>query len=155
MLYYIEISLFPDQELRSTTLMNVLYTKRHKALYDLKSMTIGISFPKYKKLLGNTIRMYGTELELSHFVDAQWLGGLSGYCAVSEIQPVPENIKHRNISRWQSNMSEVHLRRLIKRAEQRGERFSGVQVKDYRSKMFKEQMTQLPFVELQRRVLRR
>ena len=62
---------------------------------------------------------------------------------------VPEGAKHRTVSRWQHNMSESDLRRLIRRAEGRGQPMTEDEIKAYRAKMFKQQLTDLPYIELQ------
>ena len=45
--HYIEIKIKPDAEMRENVLLNKVYTKFHKRLWDLKSSEIGISFPEY------------------------------------------------------------------------------------------------------------
>ena len=113
--FYIDIQVKPDAEMRENVLLNKVYSKLHKALFSLKSTEIGVSFPKYKVLLGNVIRLHGTEPRLSELQNTDWLDGLSGYCQVTPIQAVPDNVAYRNISRIQSNMTEAKLRRLISR----------------------------------------
>ena len=149
MKHYIDVRIKPDAEMRQNILLNTVYTKLHKALFEDNSNTIGISFPEYKILLGNIIRLHSSNTELESIIETNWLGGLAGYCTVSEILAVPEDAKYRIVSRWQSNMSESGLRRLIKRAEKRGEAFNGEQIKNYRVKMYKEQLTERPYLELQ------
>lgn len=147
--HYLEIKTKPDAEMRQNELLNKVFAKIHKALFDVKSANVGISFPNYKVLLGDTIRLHGTDSSLSQFSDGAWLGGLSGYCQISELLEVPGDAKHRTVSRWQPNMSDAALRRLIKRAEARGEPISEDEIKAYKAKMFKQQMTELPYLELQ------
>ena len=47
MKHFIEIKIKPDAEMRENVLLNKVYTKFHKRLFDLKSSEIGISFPEY------------------------------------------------------------------------------------------------------------
>lgn len=142
--FYIDITLKPDAEMRENVLMNKVYTKFHKALFDLNATDIGISFPATKLLLGLVLRIHATENRLLELNNTKWLGGLSGYCEYSEILPVPKEAKYRRISRWQSNLSESNLRRLIKRGS-----ISKDEVKAYKAKMFAAQMTTLPYLELE------
>ena len=113
--YYIDITLIPDAELRLNILMNSVFSKFHKALCDLRSISLGISFPKVQITLGNVLRIHGTESNLRDFQCLNWLGGMSGYCRVSDIFSVPTDAKYRTISRKQSTMSQSKLNRLLKR----------------------------------------
>ncbi|MEE9338695.1 MAG: type I-F CRISPR-associated endoribonuclease Cas6/Csy4, partial [Methylococcaceae bacterium] len=115
MKYFIKIQIKPDAEMRENLLLNKVYTKLHKALHTLQSTDIGISFPNYKVKLGDVIRLHGSDSSLSKLQATNWLGGLSGYCDVSEVLSIPSDVKHRAISRVQSNMTASKLRRLIKR----------------------------------------
>lgn len=142
--HYFDVEIQPDAEMRENLLLNKVYTKLHKGLCDVNSTNIGVSFPAYKVLLGKIIRVHGNNKSLSEFQANNWLGGLSGYCKVSEILAIPEQVKYCNVSRWQSNMSESHLRRLIKRGS-----ISQEEIKAYKAKMFASQMTTLPFLELE------
>jgi CRISPR-associated endonuclease Csy4 len=61
---FFNITLLPDAEMAPTVLMNAIYAKFHKVLCDLKSTSIGISFPKYQVTLGNILRVHGCEFDL-------------------------------------------------------------------------------------------
>jgi CRISPR-associated endonuclease Csy4 len=141
--YYIDIQIQPDAEMRENELLNKVYSKFHKALFDLQSDDIGVSFPEYKITLSRTLRIHGTENRLAEFLQRDWLGGLSGYCKVSVIKPIPENVQYRTISRIQSTMSEAKLQRLVKRRN-----ISGNDIKQYKAKMFEKGLDNA-FVELQ------
>jgi len=141
--FYIDIQVKPDAEMRENVLLNKVYSKLHKALFSLKSTEIGVSFPKYKVLLGNVIRLHGTEPRLSELQNTDWLDGLSGYCQVTPIQAVPDNVAYRNISRIQSNMTEAKLRRLISRGS-----ISTEEIKKYKAKMFSSGLDN-PYLELE------
>ncbi|MDU0355785.1 type I-F CRISPR-associated endoribonuclease Cas6/Csy4 [Paraglaciecola aquimarina] len=141
---YIDIRIQPDAEMRANVLLNKVYSKLHKGLHDIRATNIGASFPDYKVLLGTVIRLHGTDKTLSDFQSKNWLGGLSGYCRMGEILPVPQKVKYCNVSRWQHNMSESHLRRLIKRGS-----ITQDKIKAYKAKMFVSQMTTLPYLELE------
>lgn len=141
--YYIDIQIQPDAEMRENELLNKVYAKLHKALFDLQSADIGVSFPDYKILLGRTLRIHATENRLSELQALNWLGGLSGYCKVSAIKPIPENVQYRTVSRVQSTMSEAKLQRLIKRKT-----IAESDIKHYKAKMFQKGLDNA-FVELQ------
>ncbi|PHS70329.1 MAG: type I-F CRISPR-associated endoribonuclease Cas6/Csy4 [Methylophaga sp.] len=131
--HYIDIKIIPDAEMRENVLLNKVYTKFHKALFSLKNKSIGVSFPEYKIKLGKLIRIHGEQAILNDLQGLNWLGDLSGYCNVSDIVKVPENSKHRVISRKQANMTEAKLRRLIKRGTIKSE-----EIKAYKAKMFSQ-----------------
>ena len=131
--HYIDIKIIPDAEMRESVLLNKVYTKFHKALFDLKNNTIGVSFPEYRIKLGKLIRIHGAQAILNDLQGLNWLGGLKGYCKVSEITKVPENTSHRIISRKQSNMTGAKLRRLIKRGS-----ITPAEIKIYKAKMFSQ-----------------
>jgi CRISPR-associated endonuclease Csy4 len=140
--YYIDIQIQPDAEMRENVLMNKVYTKLHKALFDLKSTQIGVSFPEYKVLLGRKIRLHGNSSMLNNLKSLNWLGGLSGYCKTSEILLVPESVQYRVISRKQSTMTNAKLNRLIKRGT-----ISEENIKAYKAKMFTKGLDN-PYLEL-------
>jgi len=141
--YYIDVQLKPDAEMRENVLLNKVYTKFHKALYTLKSTDIGVSFPKYRIKLGDVVRIHSGHDKLMALQELNWLGGLSGYCVVSDIKPVPEQVKFRTVSRKQSNMTESKSRRLIKRGTLLQE-----EVKGYKAKMFAQGLDN-PYLELE------
>ncbi len=141
--YYLDIKIEPDEEVPVYFIRNKVYTKFHKALFSLNSTDIGISFPKYKVKLGNVIRLHGTENSLQKLQDKNWLGGLSGYCDISSIQAIPDEVVYRTISRKQSNMTEAKLRRLIQRGS-----ISQDEVKGYKAKMFQQSLDN-PYLELE------
>ena len=141
--HYINILINPDEEMRENVLLNKVYTKFHKALFTLDTTEIGISFPNYQIKLGNVIRIHSAENSLLKLQSTNWLGGLVGYCNVSQIKVIPEKVVYRTISRKQSNMTESKLRRLIKRGS-----ISPEEAKEYRAKMFQEGLDN-PYVELE------
>lgn len=141
--FYLDIKIKPDAEMRENVLLNKTYTKLHKALFTLKSTEIGVGFPCYKVMLGDVIRLHGTEAKLTELQSSDWLGGLKGYCTISLIQAIPADVSYRNISRIQSNMTEAKLRRLIKRGS-----ISEEETKSYKAKMFQKGLDN-PYFELE------
>jgi len=141
--YYINIQIKPDAEMRENELLNKVYTKFHKELSTMKATDIGVSFPRYNVLLGKIIRIHSNQTRLTELQDTNWLGGLIGYCDISEIQPIPSDVKHRKISRKQANMTAAKLRRLIKRGS-----ISAEEAKQYKAKMFSQSLDN-PYLELE------
>ena len=140
--HYIEIKLLPDAEIPATVLMNAIYAKLHKALHDLASTNIGVSFPKYKVMLGNVLRIHSENAALHKLQSMDWVGGMSGYCNVSSIMSVPEGVKFRIVSRKQTTMSQSKLRRLMRRGS-----ISEDDIRQYKAKMFTQGLDN-PYVEL-------
>ena len=140
--YYLDIRLVPKKEIRENVLLNQIYSAFHKRLYDLKSTTIGVSFPEYKLKLGRLLRIHGTQEDLERLEKKDWLGKYRDFCKVGTITVVPNDVKYRTVSRVQQNMTEAKLRRLIKRGS-----ISDEEVKKYRIKMYEGGLDN-PFVEL-------
>ena len=141
--YYIDIQLKPDKELRINVLLNKIVTKFHKALFEMEANDIGISFPNYKVLLGNKIRLHSSKGKLQQLNAADWLGGLAGYCSMSEIQKIPDNVGYRTVSRKQQNMTSAKLKRLIKRGS-----ISEQEAKKYKVKMYSQGLSEA-YLELE------
>lgn len=143
MSHYIDIAMKPDAEMRGNLLLNKVYSKLHKRLFELQSTDIGISFPHYRVMLGDLIRIHGLEEKLSTLQATNWLGGLAGYCKVSAVQATPTEVSYRTISRKQSNMTEAKLRRLIKRGS-----ITEDKIKAYKAKMFQQGLDN-PYFEME------
>ena len=139
---YFEITVLPDPEFPVTMLMNSLCSKLHRALHDMRSTAIGVSFPKYKKTLGNSLRVHGSSSSLVELQSKNWLGGINGYCQVADIDSVPERVQFRTLRRIQPKKSAAKLRRLEKRGS-----ISYGEVNGYQLKMSSENLT-TPYLEL-------
>ena len=140
--YYIDIKLMPKKEIRENVLLNQVYAAFHKRLYDLKSNSIGVSFPEYRLKLGRIFRIHGTKKDLEKLEENDWLGKYGEFCKVATLTAIPKATQYRTVSRIQQNMTEAKLRRLIKR-----ESISEEEVKKYRIKMYQSGLEN-PFVEL-------
>lgn len=140
--YFIEIQLRKNNDLRPNMLLNNIYTNLHRRLYDMNAKSIGVSFPDYRVVLGQRLRIHGNLDDLNKFHSIDWLGDLKKYCKVSEIEKVPQNIVYRTISRIQSSMSQSKLRRLIERGTINEE-----DIKKYKLEMLKKGLDN-PYVEL-------
>jgi len=82
-----------------------------------------------------------------------WLGGLSGYCIVGDILPVPENIEgYRMVSRIQPTMTEAKLRKRVEYQKSTGDLKTEDDIKayiqQYRAKMYSKSLEN-PYLELQ------
>lgn len=142
MSHYVDIALLPDAEISVSVLMNAVYSKLHKALCDLRSTAIGVSFPRYEVTLGNLLRIHGAEADLARLQQVNWLGGMAGYCSVSAVLAVPNGVKFRTVSRKRSTMSQSKLRRLVSRRD-----IADEDVKRYKVKMLETSLVD-PYLEL-------
>ena len=141
--HYIDIRIQPDAEMRENVLLNKVYTKFHKALCTLNADDIGVSFPEYKIKLGRVLRIHGRAERLGKLQKLQWLGGLSGYCNISEINHVPDGASYRVISRIQTTMSPAKYRRLLARGT-----ITEQEQRQYKAKMFQKGLDN-PYLELE------
>ncbi len=141
--YYIDIKIQPDAEMRENVLMNKVYSKLHKALFDLNTQDVGVSFPEFNVMLGRVLRLHATEKKMEALQQSSWLGGLVGYCQISPVSIVPDNSQYRVVSRVQTTMSLAKLKRLIKRGS-----ITESGAKDYKVKMFSKGMDN-PYLELE------
>ena len=130
--FYIDVVLQPGAQMPVNRLLNASYTQLHKALIELGSNNIGVSFPAHHVLLENCLRIHGTQQALEQLQAKNWLARLADYCKVSAICKVPVNIEgYRTVSRIQATMSQSKLKRLLKR-----ESITEEEAKGYKAKMF-------------------
>lgn len=139
---YIDLKLNPDAEMPLNHLMNGAYSELHKALFDLRSCDIGISFPRFHISLGNVIRLHGNREKLKKLQQKNWLVGMHGCYDMSDILIVPADTQFRVISRIQTSMSQSKLNRLIRRGS-----ISETEIKRYKEKMFTKGLDN-PYIEL-------
>lgn len=141
---YFDIQLMPDPEFKAAVLMNAVYTKLHKVLYDSQSSNIAVSFPKYEQTMGDVLRLHSTAEVLDGLQHLAWVGGMSGYCQQGMIQPVPVEVKFRTVFRRQQSKSLSKLRR----QERRGN-LTEAQIQNYITKMNEgDRKLKLPYLEL-------
>jgi CRISPR-associated endonuclease Csy4 len=139
---YLNITVLPDEEMNENELLNKAYSKLHKALFDLQANNIGVSFPEFKCKPGRVLRIHSNATRLQQLQQLNWLGGLLGYCKVSDIQKVPSKVEYRVISRIQPTMTMSKLNRLIKRGS-----LTQDKVASYKTKMLSKRLEN-PFIEL-------
>jgi len=140
---YIDIGLKPDAEMRESPLMSLVYNKFHKALTKLKTEQIGVSFPKYQIKLGKVLRLHGDKTNLQNLQGLNWLGGIAGYCEMSDVKSVPADVKFRTVSRIRTNMSKSKLKRLKRRGS-----ITPDEEKIYKAKMFSQGLAN-PYLDLE------
>lgn len=113
--HYIDIKLLPDPEFQPTMLMGALFNKLHRALAELQSNRIAVSFVQYQakgkhKSLGDVLRLHGDEGSLHHLLETNWLRGMSDHIDKSAIQPVPEKHGFMQVKRVQCKSNVERLR---------------------------------------------
>ncbi len=153
MTHYQDIKFYPDVEIDISFLRNKTYQKLHKAIFDLSATDIGINFPQAGKRLGCVIRIHSSQTRLQELQNLNWLGGLSGYCKISEILPIPDKIKsYQTISRIRQTMNDTKLKERIAYQKQQRVLSTNDEVKayekQYKAKMFKTGLDN-PYLELQ------
>ncbi|MCU7935463.1 MAG: type I-F CRISPR-associated endoribonuclease Cas6/Csy4 [Candidatus Thiodiazotropha sp. (ex Dulcina madagascariensis)] len=110
--HYLEIRLLPDPEFSPGLLMSALFAKLHRALVDLDSKTIGISFPDIgKQTLGHRLRLHSTADELKCLMTLNWLTGMGDHVTIKEPGPIPEAVSYRVVQRMQAKSNPERLRR--------------------------------------------
>ena len=143
---YLDIRLLPDPEFPMPVLMNALFAKLHRALVQLASSRIGLSFPKVdskRPMLGECLRLHGSGDHLQQLMDHPWLTGMHDHVALSEMAPVPENTAHRIVRRVQVKSSPERLRRRLMRRKGLSEREAWQAIPDEQARF-----SSLPFVTL-------
>jgi len=142
MTHYVDVKIKPTAQMKANILLDEAYTKLHLALHSLNSSSIGVSFPEYELVLGETIRLHGTEESLKELMDSNWLGDSSFYSATA-INNVPENCSSFvKTARIQPKMSKSKFNRLVKRGS-----ISKDEAKKYKIKMLQSSINN-PFVVL-------
>lgn len=140
---YLDIVLLPDPELSEPIIMSELFAKLHFALVKFQNAVIGISFPNVKKVLGNCLRLHGSNEDLHKLMGNDWIYSLRDYVEVSNILPIPEQVQYRVVKRVQVKSSVERLRR---RSIAKGWLTKEEAIK--KISLDKEKMLKLPFVQL-------
>lgn len=138
--HYIDICVLPDPEFETSTLMSALFSKLHRALVEVNSGDIGVSFPRAKKGPGNHLRLHSTLLSLERLMEQPWLKGLRDYTMASETKVVPDDVQYVCVQRVQSKLTASRLRRAVKRGS--------MTVDDAESLMSKREKLEIPFFQL-------
>lgn len=123
--HYIDITLLPDPEFSHAHLLGALMAKLHRALVQLKSNEIGVSFPQHvnaplgKRTLGAVLRLHGPQAKLARLMEQDWLKGMRDHVQLSELAPVPSGAPHRQVLRRQfkTNADRLRRRRMARKGE--------------------------------------
>lgn len=112
--HYLDIRIRPDPEVATPHLLSALYARLHRALVELGTQDIGLSFPAHddrQPTLGNHMRVHGAEESLRALMARPWLRGLSDHLEVSTIAAAPDSTRYRVVSRVQTKSSPARMRR--------------------------------------------
>ena len=153
MKYYLDVKVRSSKEIQLPVLFNGAYSQLHKALWDRKSVDVGVSFPEMSERLGRTIRLHSTKEQLESLQALSYLSDLLDYLEVSQIHPVPAEIKgHQSISRVRQTMNEAKLTKRVAYQKANGtlktEDEVKAYIKQYRAKIFATSLTN-PYLEIQ------
>lgn len=124
--HYLDIRLLPDPEFPPTELMNALFAKFHRALVELNSTGIGVSFPGINKepkcrSLGDCLRLHGTLSELHRLIESSWLTGMRDHTTLYGPAPIPALSSHCRVRRVQTDSNPERLRRRLAKRKGFGE----------------------------------
>ena len=114
MSHYIDFLVRPDPEFSPHQLMEALYAKLHRALVQVNSSTIGVSFPGYTEKpadLGDRLRLCGPAFDLQQLMALPWLNGMQDHITASALAAVPPHASFSRLSRVQAKSSPERLRR--------------------------------------------
>lgn len=112
--HYLDIRLLPDPEFPQPQLMSALCAKLHRALAELGSSGIGISFPELHAApahLGGRLRLHGSAGDLQALMARDWLTGMRDHSQTGAIAPVPAGCGQLKVRRVQAKSSPERLRR--------------------------------------------
>ena len=111
--HYLDIHLLPDPEFPTGQLMNALFAKLHRALVQLSSRSIGVSFPEASSAagLGRHLRLHGDLAALNDLSGQSWLTGMRDHVQFGQLLPVPADARHCQVRRVQVDSSPGRLRR--------------------------------------------
>lgn len=122
--HYIDFRVVPDPETGAPQLMGALFDNLHRALVQIEASDIGVSFPHYSRnprMIGNTLRVHGTEAALNRLQQQDWLKGVRDHVRPTAITAIPENTAHCTVNRQQFKTSAERLRR--RRMKRKGETY--------------------------------
>ena len=100
--HYVEIKVLRDPDFLEAVIMNELFSKLHRALGKHGQGKIGVSFPDHGKILGPRIRLHGGKEALEEFMQTRWIMGMTDYCCVSDVRPVPSQTSFCTVRRVQA-----------------------------------------------------
>ncbi len=146
---YCDITILPDPEFSSHSLMNELFARLHLALHDLQSSDIGVSFPHVnaqRPCLGDLLRLHGSDAALSALLRLNWLGGVRDHISLGSPALTPGDVQHRTVRRVQSKSNPERLRRRYAKRHNMNIEEARVLIPDTSAKLLR-----LPFLSLRSR----
>ena len=104
--HHIDITILPDPEFMPAMLMSALFNKFHRALVEMKTNRVAVSFPAYVakgkgRTLGNKFRLHGNAANLQTLMASNWLKGMNDHIDKTDVLAVPTDHKHLQVSRVQ------------------------------------------------------
>ena len=139
--HYFDITI-KSKRLKTTTLLNDVYTEFHRLLCRLQASDVGVSFPEQDVTLGSIMRIHSSAERLSEVKHANWPSDLIEHCTIGDVESTPQDCEHRQLLRKRPSKSLSKLRRAIRRGS-----IGPDQMKDYIGKMLKGAITE-PFMQL-------
>lgn len=144
--HYIEIRLLPDPEFSAAHLMGALYAKLHRALVQMKTQDLGVSFPKYSlkpRGVGRVLRVHGSLSDLQSLDQTQWLRGMRDHIDFMDIHVVPDGAAYRTVYRRQfkTNVDRLRRRRMKRHGETEEQAVAAIPA-------HVQQQPDLPFIQL-------
>ncbi|ANB17783.1 type I-F CRISPR-associated endoribonuclease Cas6/Csy4 [Dokdonella koreensis] len=147
--HYIDLTIRPDPEFPAHQLMSALYAKLHRALVNLYTDCIGVSFPGFNTTpvsIGMHLRLHGSLSSLRTLMETNWLLGMRDHASVTDIQAIPGGAGHRRVFRVQAQSSPERLRRRAMRRHGLSEDDARARIPEAAGRTLK-----LPFVQLSSR----
>ena len=119
--HYIDITLLPDPEFSHAHLLGRWWLL-HRALVQLQSASIGVSFPQYRlrpRTMGSVLRLHGDPDALQDLMALAWLQGMRDHVRLTDLAPAPSDAPRYVVQRRQFKTSAERLRR--RRMRRKGE----------------------------------
>ncbi|MBN3857918.1 type I-F CRISPR-associated endoribonuclease Cas6/Csy4 [Paraburkholderia sp. Ac-20340] len=120
--HYIDITLLPDPEFADAHLLGALVAKLHRALVQLRSDGIGVSFPGYSlcpRSPGRVLRLHGAQSALRELLALTWLQGMRDHVELTDVLTAPANATRCVVRRRQfkTNVERLRRRRMRRKGE--------------------------------------
>jgi CRISPR-associated endonuclease Csy4 len=120
--HYIDLTLLPDPEFGQALLLGALVSKLHRALVQIRTDEVGVSFPEYSlkpQSLGRVLRLHGSEAALRALMAESWLQGMQGHVRSTDVMVAPLGGQHCVVQRRQfkTNVERLRRRRMRRKGE--------------------------------------
>lgn len=141
--FYFQLQMIPQQELPAEILMADAFLLIHKAVAKLEENSIGVSFPRFDRTLGDLIRLHGSKASLEGLYHELIRCKIDDYTKLSQLLAVPSRCEHRCVKRVQVKSSSERLRRRSLKKGWLTEENALVAIPEER-----EKRTHLPFLKM-------